>query len=772
MRRIGVDVGGTFTDLIYVDDEAGTVIVHKTPSTPADPSEGTVKGITELCGMAGVEPSELDQVFHGTTIATNIVIEHNGARVGMITTKGYRDILHIARHKRPMNFSLWQQLPWQAFPIVRRRYRLTVNERIDKNGDVLIPLDDDEVRAQVRRLKEAQVESVSVCLLFSFVNADHERRVAEIVREEFPEAFLSVSSEVIPQYREYERFSTNGLNAFVGPKVARYVERFDQALRGMGVSTGIHLMTSAAGVATPEGAIQRPVTLLMSGPIAGVVGGIWAGRVSGEPNVITLDVGGTSADIGLAQDGKLRMKHLLDTKVGPYQAMIPMVDVDTIGAGGGSIAYIDAGGIFRVGPRSAGADPGPAAYDRGGTEPTATDALITLGWLRPELFLGGRIALREDLARQAIDEHIGKPLGISTEEAAMGIYRILVHSMVDAIEQNSVRKGFDPRDFSLVAEGGAGPLFTADIAPEVGTRRVLVPSYPGITAALGLLTTDMVYEYPATSYAMCSAALRRRRRAARGWRSSSRSSRRRPPRSSSTTASRATGWCCSASPTPATRARATSCASTSGPARSTTRGSTSSRAASTTSTSASTRGASTRPTCSSPTSACAQSARCRTSSRRAWPAGRRSPRAARCTSRPTRGSASTASCRRCRRGSTTARSCWPATSSRARRSSRSSTRRRWCRPASPARSTRSATWSSPTATRSSRPRSSTPLPARRPADPDGAKDGYARWLICPKSASRRARPPARASTSTPSPCAWSAARSTPSPRRWPASSSA
>ena len=478
--------------------------------------------------------------------------------------------------------------------------------------------------------------------------------MAEIVREEFPEAFLSVSSEVIPQYREYERFSTNGLNAFVGPKVARYVERFDQALRGMGVSTGIHLMTSAAGVATPEGAIQRPVNLLMSGPIAGVVGGIWAGRVSGEPNVITLDVGGTSADIGLAQDGKLRMKHLLDTKVGPYQAMIPMVDVDTIGAGGGSIAYIDAGGIFRVGPRSAGADPGPAAYDRGGTEPTATDALITLGWLRPELFLGGRIALREDLARQAIDEHIGKPLGISTEEAAMGIYRILVHSMVDAIEQNSVRKGFDPRDFSLVAEGGAGPLFTADIAPEVGTRRVLVPLFPGITAALGLLTTDMVYEYPATSYAMCSqlsadADARQRleeqfaeleaagRRAARARR---RLARRR--------------WCCSASPTRATRARATSCASTSARAPSTPRGSTSSRAASTTSTSASTRGASTRPTCSSPTSACAPSARCRTSWRRTCPAARRSPRAARCTSRPTRGSASTASCRRCRRGSTTA----------------------------------------------------------------------------------------------------------------------
>jgi len=505
MRRIGVDVGGTFTDLIYIDDEAGQVIVHKTPSTPSDPSIGTVQGISELCEMAGIEPSQLDQVFHGTTVATNIVIEHNGAKVGMITTKGYRDILHIARHKKPMNFSLWQNLPWQAQPIVRRRFRLTVDERIDKNGDVLIPLDDDEVRAQVRRLKREKVEAVSVCLLFSFLNPEHEKRVAAIVREEFPEAFLSVSSEVIPQYREYERFSTVGLNAYVGPKVSNYIGRFDAALRKMKVRSGIHLMTSAAGVATPEGAMEKPVNLLMSGPIAGVVGGIWTGRQSNETNVITLDVGGTSADIGLAQDGKLRMKHLLDTKVGPYQAMIPMVDVDTIGAGGGSIAYIDPGGIFRVGPRSAGADPGPVAYNRGGTEPTATDAMVVLGWLRPELFLGGKMELREDLARAAIETHLASKLGTSVEEAAMGVYRILLHSMVDAIEQASVRKGFDPREFVLVAEGGGGPLFAPEIAPEVGVKNVLVPSYPGITAALGLLTTDMVYEYAATSYAMASA---------------------------------------------------------------------------------------------------------------------------------------------------------------------------------------------------------------------------------------------------------------------------
>lgn len=504
MKRIGVDVGGTFTDLIYVDDEKGTVLVHKTPSTPADPSIATVDGISTLCQMAGIKPSELDQVFHGTTVATNIVIEHNGANVGMITTRGYRDIIHIARHKKPMNFSLWQNLPWQAFPIARRRNRLTVNERILADGSVQIPLDDREVRAQVRKLKKAQVDSVAVCLLFSFLNDEHEKRVAAIVREEFPEAYISVSSEVIPQYREYERFSTVALNAFVGPKVSNYVRRFDVELRKMGVKTGIQLMTSAAGVATPEAASERPVNLLMSGPIAGVVGGIWAGRVAGERNVITLDVGGTSADIGLAQDGKLRMKHLLDTKVGPYQAMIPMVDVDTIGAGGGSIAYVDSGGIFRVGPRSAGAMPGPAAYNQGGTEPTATDAIIALGWLRPELFLGGKKDLRVDLARKAVETKIAKPLKLSTEEAALGIFKVLVHSMVDAIEQSSVRKGFDPREFALVAEGGGGPLFSSHIAPEVGVKHVLVPNYPGITAALGLLTTDMVYEYTKTSYVMCS----------------------------------------------------------------------------------------------------------------------------------------------------------------------------------------------------------------------------------------------------------------------------
>jgi len=499
MKRLGVDVGGTFTDLIYVDDESGRIEILKLPTTPDDPSRGTVDGIASLTSAVGISESDLDQVFHGTTIATNIVIEHDGARVGMITTEGYRDILHIARHKKPFNFSNYQDLPWQAHPLVRRRYRLTVPERITADGAVLVALDEERAREQVRRLKDAGVEAVAVCFLFSFLNDVHERRVAEIVREEFPEAFLSVSSEVLPQYREYERFSTVALNAFVGPKVATYVRRLEEQLRARGVRSGLHLMTSASGVATAAGAVERPVNLLMSGPVAGVVGGIWVGRQAGFENVITLDVGGTSADIGLAQAGTLRMKHLLDTRVGPYQAMIPMVDVDTIGAGGGSIAYVDAGGIFRSGPRSAGAVPGPAAYGRGGTEPTLTDAMVNLGWLDPGDFLGGGMELQADLARQAFGG-VADRLGMTIEEASMGAIRISSASMVQSIEENSVRKGFDPRDFALVAEGGAGPAFAASIAVEVGTPAVVVPPYPGVTAAMGLLATDVVYEYVATAY--------------------------------------------------------------------------------------------------------------------------------------------------------------------------------------------------------------------------------------------------------------------------------
>jgi 5-oxoprolinase (ATP-hydrolysing) len=499
MRRIGVDIGGTFTDLILVDEEAGRITVDKVPSTPDDPARGVVQGVRELCAKAGVPLAEVDNLLHGTTVATNIVLTHTGAEVGMITTHGFRDIIHIARHKKPYNFSLQQELPWQSRPLVKRRHRLTVKERVTvPNGEVLVPLDEEEARARVRQLRDAGVEAVAVCLLHSYLNPAHERRIKEILLEELPQAYLSVSHEVLPLYREFERFSTVCLNAYVGPKVSRHVARFDEAMRREGFRHGVQLMQSSGGMATVEAATQRPVNLLMSGPVAGLMGGIWAGKLAGFANVITLDMGGTSADIGVAWNGQVRMRHLLDTKVGDYQAMVPMVDIDTIGAGGGSIAYVDEGGVFRVGPQSAGADPGPACYGRGGTEPTSTDAQLLLGRLRPERgLLGGAMTLDLDLARRAMSK-VADKLGVSVEEAALGALQIQKFGMVQAIELNSVRRGYDPRELTLVAAGGAGPLFACDIASELEIPRVLVPPHPGITSATGLLATDLQHEFVAT----------------------------------------------------------------------------------------------------------------------------------------------------------------------------------------------------------------------------------------------------------------------------------
>ncbi|QEC47278.1 methylhydantoinase [Baekduia soli] len=499
MKRIGVDVGGTFTDLVLVDEEQGSVVVDKLPSTPDDPSRGVVEGIGQLCAKAGVDLSEIDSILHGTTVATNIALTHTGAEVGMLTTEGFRDILHIARHKKPFNFSLQQELPWQSRPLVRRRNRLTVPERVTvPDGDVLVPLDEDAVRRQVRRLRDAGVEAIAVCLLHSYVNPAHEQRIKEIVLDEYPGVYLSVSHEVLPLYREFERFSTVCLNAYVGPKVSRYIARFGDSMREAGFRHGIQLMQSSGGMATVEAAAQKPVNLLMSGPVAGLLGGIWAGRTSGFDSVVTLDIGGTSADIGVAADGVVRMRHLLDTKIGDYQAMVPMVDIDTIGAGGGSIAYVDAGGVFRVGPQSAGADPGPACYGRGGTQPTSSDAQVVLGRLRPDRgLLGGKMELDVDLARTALAP-LADELGQSVEATALGALQIQKFGMTQSIELNSVRRGYDPTDFTLVAAGGAGPLFACDIALELEIPRVLVPPNPGTIAAAGLLTTDAQHEFVAT----------------------------------------------------------------------------------------------------------------------------------------------------------------------------------------------------------------------------------------------------------------------------------
>jgi N-methylhydantoinase A/oxoprolinase/acetone carboxylase beta subunit len=485
--------------LVLIDEERGEVVVHKVPTTVGDPALGAITGLQELCRKADITPAEIDYFMHGTTIATNIIIEHNGATCGLITTEGFRDILHIARHKRPHNFSLQLDLPWQKYELVKRRHRMVVPERITApDGEVLVPLDEEAVRRAVRELVAQGVESIAVCFMFSFLNPEHEQRAAKIVAEEAPGIHLSLSHEVIPMYREYERFSTTCLNAYVGPKTSRYLENFDVALRGIGLGAGLHLMQSSGGSATLDGAKRRAVTLLMSGPVGGLLGGIWVGASAGYRSVISLDVGGTSADIGVAPDGEMRYKHLLDTRIGDYHAMVPMVEVDTIGAGGGSIAYVDVGGQFQVGPKSAGADPGPCCYGKGGTQPTATDCQLVLGRLDPNGLLGGRMPLDISLARDAVSQRLAQPLEMGIDEAALSAIRILTHSMVQAIEVNSVRKGYDPRDFALVAFGGAGPLFGFDIARELSIPVVIVPPAPGLTSALGLLTSNVSYDFSIT----------------------------------------------------------------------------------------------------------------------------------------------------------------------------------------------------------------------------------------------------------------------------------
>ena len=384
---------------------------------------------------------------------------------------------------------------------------MPVAERITgPDGAVATPLDEDAVRAAAHQLWDAGVEAIAVCFLFSFLNPVHERRAAEIVRAACPDAFVSVSHEVIAQYREYERFSTTCLNAYVGPKTAGYLARLQDSLAEDGVKSALHVMQSNGGCATVSGAAERPVSLLMSGPVGGLIGGIWCGALAGHKNVISLDVGGTSADIGVAPDGQMQVRHLLDTRIGDYHAMVPMADVDTIGAGGGSIAYVDPGGQFQVGPRSAGADPGPCCYDRGGTEPTATDCEVVLGRIDPANFLGGRLPLNSELSRRAVEDRLARPLGMSVEDAATGAIKILNHNMIQAIEINSVRKGYDPRDFALVAFGGAGPLFACEIAAELSIPTVVVPVYPGLTSALGLLTTDVSYDFSTTRLQLLSDA--------------------------------------------------------------------------------------------------------------------------------------------------------------------------------------------------------------------------------------------------------------------------
>jgi N-methylhydantoinase A len=494
MRLIGVDVGGTFTDVVLFDTNSNDTAIHKVPTTVDDPSRGVMQGVLELCRRVDADPTSISHLYHGTTIATNAVLEYKGARTGMITTKGYRDIIHIGRHQRPMHYSIMQEIPWQHHPLVRRAFCKVVAERlIPPKGEVLTKLDEDAVRRAARELGQQGVEAITICFLFSYLNPAHEERAKSIVLEEFPEAFVTTSSSVVPQFREFERFTTAAMNAFVGPKVRDYVGQLGTAMSKAGLKAELRIMRSNGGLATPQTIADLPILTLLSGPAAGVLGGAWSGTLSGRRNLITFDIGGTSADIGVVTDGRFGESSARDTWVGGYPVIVPMIDIHTIGAGGGSIAHVDTGGTFKVGPQSAGSQPGPAAYGRGGMLATVTDANLVLGRLDKDNFLGGQMKLDLDAARQAISE-LASRLRLDLHEAAEGAITVVNSNMANAIRSRTVQKGIDPRHYALVAFGGAGPLHGAEVAAMVGIPEIIVPPYPGITSAMGLLTTDIKYE--------------------------------------------------------------------------------------------------------------------------------------------------------------------------------------------------------------------------------------------------------------------------------------
>ncbi|MEA3389909.1 MAG: hydantoinase/oxoprolinase family protein [Pseudomonadota bacterium] len=494
MILVGVDVGGTFTDIVLYDADSGAVHVHKVPSTPDDPSRAVMSGIVGVCAIAGIAPSAIHHVFHGTTVATNAAIQHRGVVAGMITTAGFRDIIHIGRHQRPQHYSIQQDIPWQSRPLVKRRHRMTVAERlVPPTGDVLVPLDEEAVRAAARQLRDDGVEAIAICFLFAHLNPIHEQRAKTIVEAEYPEAFVTCSHEVSPQFREFERFTTTAMNAFIGPLVRDYVRRLEAALAEAGCTGGLSIMASNGGVASPALIAERPVVTLMSGLAAGVLGCARVGAEIGRNDLISLDIGGTSADIGVVTGGRTAEASARDTYVAGFPILIPMIDLHTIGAGGGSLARRDAAGAFRVGPESAGAVPGPAAYGAGGTEATVTDANIVLGRLDEGGLLGGDMKL-DRAAAQAAVQRLADVLGLPLLDAAEGVIAVLNANMASAIRARTVQKGIDPRRYALAAAGGAGPLHGAEVARLLDIGEVIVPPYPGLTSAMGLLTTDIRYD--------------------------------------------------------------------------------------------------------------------------------------------------------------------------------------------------------------------------------------------------------------------------------------
>jgi N-methylhydantoinase A len=504
--RLGVDIGGTFTDATLIDEATGEVYIDKVASTPKDPSIGFLQATHRILAKNEVSSSRVGYVVHGTTVATNSIIEGKVARTGFITTEGFRDMLEIARQMRPSLYDLHFEKPR---PLVPRYLCFGIPERLDHRGHVLTPLDEGGVRRSARRLREEGVESIAVCLLHAYVNPAHERRIGEILREEFPECIVSLSSEVAPEFREYFRASTTVINACIRPVVSRYLESIGRRLRKEGLTAELLVMQSSGGVLTFEAASEKPVFMVESGPAAGVIASTYLCSVLGYKDVISFDMGGTTAKVGLIKNGMPQLTK--DYEVGAaakagvgsgrgsgYPIRTPVIDLVEIGAGGGSIAWVDPGGVLRVGPQSAGADPGPVCYGWGGTEPTITDANLVLGRLNPKYFLGGEINLDVEGARQAIKEKCADRLGLDVVQAAHGIVEIANAAMVNALRLISVQRGYDPRDFVLVSFGGAGPVHCNRLASEMEIPRTIIPMSPGIFSALGLLVTDLKHDYSYT----------------------------------------------------------------------------------------------------------------------------------------------------------------------------------------------------------------------------------------------------------------------------------
>ena len=487
--RIGVDVGGTFTDFSIYNTISGKLIHYKRSSTPDDPSCSIVTGLAEILEKENIQAADIEYLAHGTTVATNALIEKKGDTIGLITTYGFKDLMEIGDQKRP---SLYDLLRPKPVSLIHPGARWEVHERILYDGSIRQPLQEQDVLDGIAHFKKMGIRSIAVCTLFSFLNPIHEQKIREIIRREYPEAYVSISSDLVHEFREYARMSTTVLNAYLGPIMKEYVENFRESIKGAGVSVSPFVTQSNGSIISIDETIDCPIRTAVSGPSAGVIGAARIGKQCGLNSLITFDMGGTSIDVSLIQDGKANVSF--ERMVEGYPARIPMIDIVTVGAGGGSLACVDEGGVLKVGPRSAGAKPGPACYCRGGEEPTVTDANLILGKLNPKRILGGRMSIDEKRSISVIKKAICQKTDLSIEDAAAGIITVVNSNMVRAIRAVSVERGYDPRQFTLVAFGGAGPLHACEVAEEIGIRQVLFPPSPGTLCSLGLLMADTQFD--------------------------------------------------------------------------------------------------------------------------------------------------------------------------------------------------------------------------------------------------------------------------------------